>query len=55
MLSGFLLENHAHLQQPQGTDWPAVYRRVGVYEASKLEAHFKVLDCMWALGGELTV
>jgi dihydroflavonol-4-reductase len=62
MLSGFMLENHAHLQrvgvdlaQPQRTDWPAVYRRVGGYEGSKLEAHFKVLACMQALGGELTV
>jgi dihydroflavonol-4-reductase len=55
-----MLENHAHpqrvgvdLQQPQRTDWPAVYRRVGGYEGSKLQAHFKVLECMQALGGEL--
>jgi dihydroflavonol-4-reductase len=62
MLSGFMLENHAHLQrvgvdleQPQRTDWPAVYRRVGGYEGSKLEAHFKVLECMQTLAGELTI
>ena len=62
LVSGFMLENHAHLQrvgvdlqQPARTDWPAVYRRVGGYEGSKLEAHFKVLDCMQALGGELTI
>ncbi|MBF7731156.1 SDR family oxidoreductase [Pseudomonas sp. N040] len=62
MLGGFMLENHAHLQRvgvdlsvPARTDWPAVYRRVGGYEGSKLEAHFKVLACMQALGGELTI
>lgn len=62
MVSGFMLENHAHLQrvgvdlqQPARTDWPAVYRRVGGYEGSKLEAHFKVLECMQTLGGELTI
>ena len=62
MVSGFMLGNHAHLQrvgvdlqQPARTDWPAVYRRVGGYEGSKLEAHFKVLECMQTLGGELTI
>lgn len=62
MVSGFMLENHAHLQRigvdlerPERTDWPAVYRRVGGYEGSKLEAHFKVLECMQTLGGELTI
>jgi dihydroflavonol-4-reductase len=62
MVSGFMLENHEHLQrvgvdlqQPARTDWPAVYRRVGGYEGSKLEAHFKVLESMQALGGELTI
>lgn len=62
MVSGFMLENHAHLQrvgvdleQPARTDWPALYRRVGGYEGSKLEAHFKVVECMQALGGELTI
>lgn len=62
MVSGFMLENHAHLQRvgvdlewPARTDWPAVYRRVGGYEGSKLEAHFKVIECMQALGGELTI
>jgi dihydroflavonol-4-reductase len=62
LVSGFMLENHAHLQrvgvdlqQPARTDWPAVYRRVGGYEGSKLEAHFKVLEFMQTLGGELTI
>lgn len=62
LVSGFMLANHGHLQrigvdlqQPARTDWPAVYRRVGGYEGSKLEAHFKVLECMQALGGELTI
>lgn len=62
MLSGFMLENHAHLrrvgvdlEQPEQTDWPAVYRRVGGYEGSKLEAHFRVLKCMQTLGGDLTI
>jgi nucleoside-diphosphate-sugar epimerase len=62
MVSGFMLENQAHLQRigidlndPLQTDWPALYRRVGGYEGSKLEAHFRVLDCMHQLGGELTV
>ncbi|OYT95033.1 MAG: NAD-dependent dehydratase [Pseudomonas sp. PGPPP3] len=62
MVGGYMLENHAHLRrvgvdlrQPQRTDWPAVYRRVGGYEGSKLEAHFQVLARMQALGGELTI
>jgi dihydroflavonol-4-reductase len=62
LVSGFMLENHGHLQrvgvdleQPARTDWPAVYRRVGGYEGSKLEAHFKVLECMQTLDGELTI
>lgn len=62
MVGGFMLENHGHLrrvginlQQPEQTDWPAVYRRVGGYEGSKLEAHFKVLAQMQAQGGELTI
>src|SRR3990167_1054973 len=62
MVSGFMLENHENLQrvgvdleQPARTDWRALYRRVGGYEGSKMEAHFKVLECMRALGGELTI
>lgn len=44
-ISGFMLENHAHLNRlgidpatPSHTEWPKVYRRAGGYEASKLEA-----------------
>ncbi|MFB4414173.1 SDR family oxidoreductase, partial [Pantoea sp. ANP04] len=53
---------HEHLQRigidprsAQQTHWPAVYRRVGGYEASKLEAHFATLELISAKGGELTV
>ncbi|WP_339804180.1 NAD-dependent epimerase/dehydratase family protein [uncultured Marinobacter sp.] len=48
-VSGFMLENHAHLralgidlEQPEKTGWDQVYRRAGTYEASKLEAAFRV-------------
>jgi nucleoside-diphosphate-sugar epimerase len=44
-ISGFMLENHAHLNRlgidpaiPSHTEWAKVYRRAGGYEASKLEA-----------------
>lgn len=50
-VSGFMLANSAHLQRlgidpasAAGTDWPRVYRRAGAYEASKLEAAFRVRD-----------
>lgn len=62
MIGGYMLNNHEHLQrigidprQPELTNWPAVYRRVGGYEASKLEAHFATLQVMSAKGGEMTV
>ncbi|UVM24454.1 SDR family oxidoreductase [Pseudomonas wadenswilerensis] len=62
MIGGYMLKNHAHLrnigidpQRPQLTDWPAVYRQVGGYEASKLEAHFATLQVMSAQRGEMTV
>ena len=62
MIGGYMLNNHEHLQrigidprQPELTNWPAVYRRVGGYEASKLEAHFATLQVMSAQGGEMTV
>ncbi|MGN8275061.1 SDR family oxidoreductase [Pseudomonas sp. SMN5] len=62
MIGGYMLKNHEHLQRigidlrcPELTDWPAVYRRVGSYEASKLEAHFATLALMSAKGGEMTV
>lgn len=61
MVGGFMLRNHVHLQrlgvdlqQPDSSDWPAVYRRSGGYEGSKIEAHFAVLRRMRELGGRLT-
>lgn len=49
MVSGFMIENHQHLKSlgidvdtPMETDWPAVYRQVGAYEASKLEGALRV-------------
>lgn len=61
-VGGYMLKNHQHLrtigidpQRAQLTDWPAVYRKVGGYEASKLEAHFATLQVMSAQGGEVTV
>ena len=48
-ISGFMLENHAHLQRlgindddPARVDWRRVYRRAGGYEASKLEAAIRI-------------
>ncbi len=62
MIGGYMLKNHEHLQRigidprhPQLTNWPAVYRHVGGYEGSKLEAHFATLEVMAAKGGEITV
>jgi nucleoside-diphosphate-sugar epimerase len=62
MIGGYMLKNHEHLQRigidpryPERTNWPAVYRRVGGYEGSKLEAHFATLEVMSAKGGEITV
>lgn len=49
MVGGYMLCNGQHLARvgvntrlPETTDWPAVYRRVGGYEGSKLEAHYRV-------------
>ncbi|MET1078753.1 MAG: SDR family oxidoreductase [Pseudomonas sp.] len=62
MVGGYMLENTAHLQRvgvdlqaPEHTDWPAVYRQVGGYEGSKLEAHFRVLQAVQASGAALTL
>ncbi|CAB5711908.1 short chain dehydrogenase [Delftia tsuruhatensis] len=62
MTGGYMLKNHEHLQRigidpgrPERTNWPAVYRNVGAYEGSKLEAHFATLEVMAARGGKLTV
>lgn len=62
MFGGYMLKNAEQLQRigidiahPELTNWPAVYRRVGAYEASKLEAHFSTLGVMSAAGGEMAV
>ncbi|WP_327437775.1 SDR family oxidoreductase [Pseudomonas donghuensis] len=62
LIGGYMLKNHQHLQnigidprRPELTNWPAVYRQVGGYEASKLEAYFATLQVMSAQGGEITV
>jgi len=62
MIGGYMLKNHEHLRnigidprRPELTDWPAVYRQVGGYEASKLEAYFATLQVMSARGGDITV
>ncbi|TNE77306.1 MAG: NAD-dependent epimerase/dehydratase family protein [Gammaproteobacteria bacterium] len=48
-ISGFMLENRAHLEKlgitsddPEQVNWSQVYRRAGSYEASKLEAAIRV-------------
>lgn len=48
-VSGFMLANTAHLErigvrpsEPERTDWPRIYRKLGGYEASKLEGAFSV-------------
>lgn len=48
-ISGFMLENTAHLNRlginldaPATTNWPGVYQKAGAYEASKLEAAFRM-------------
>lgn len=50
MVGGYMLANREHLarlgidlQEPHRSDWARVYRRTGGYEASKLEAHFRLL------------
>lgn len=58
LVSGFMLENRAHQREiginpdhPLDTPWTRVYDRVGAYEASKLEAHYRAV----ALANELGV
>ncbi|TGG92843.1 NAD-dependent epimerase/dehydratase family protein [Natronospirillum operosum] len=58
--SGFMLENQEHLRRlgisqddPQHTDWDQVYRCTGAYEASKLEATFRLRAFARKSGTEL--
>lgn len=62
MVGGFMLQNLAHLahigvdiQRPEDTNWPAVYRRAGGYEGSKLEAHFEVIRYMQEADADYTI
>src|SRR5690606_30174196 len=54
-VSGLMLANTGHLQRlgidtgtSARTDWPRLYRRAGAYEASKLEAAFRVREAAGA-------
>ncbi|HEX5362074.1 MAG TPA: SDR family oxidoreductase [Fluviicoccus sp.] len=60
-VSGYMLTFPGHLASlgihgdGSGVDWPAVYRRTGSYEASKLEGHFAVKRAAGRRGVPLTV
>ncbi len=59
-LSGFMLTIEPHLRAlgidaAGHADWPAVYRQVGAYEASKFEAHFAIKHLAQKLDVPLTV
>jgi thioester reductase-like protein len=62
MVGGFMLQNLNHLASigvddecPENTNWPAVYRRVGGYEGSKIESHFAVIRYMQDAGADYTI
>lgn len=57
LIGGFMLENAVHQREigidpdhPLASPWPAIYRRVGAYEASKLEAHYRAVALARELG-----
>ncbi len=57
LMGGFMLENRVHQREigidpdnPLASPWPAIYRRVGAYEASKLEAHYRAVALAQELG-----
>jgi thioester reductase-like protein len=60
-VSGYMLTMTEHLHKlgisgdGSKTDWPAIYQRVGAYEASKLEVHFAIKRAALALKVPLTV
>ncbi|MCU4579636.1 SDR family oxidoreductase [Acinetobacter gyllenbergii] len=61
-VSGYMLTILSHLQQagvcleqPDNTDWPAVYQHLGAYEASKIEAHFAWIQQAQQLSVDWTI
>lgn len=59
-VSGYMMTIKAHLQQlgvsrDGAADWPKLYQQVGVYEASKIEAHYAIKAQAAALQMPLTV
>jgi dihydroflavonol-4-reductase len=61
-VSGYMLTMQQHLQQaginlamPEQTDWDSVYKKLGAYEASKIEAHYAWIQQATTLGISWTV
>jgi dihydroflavonol-4-reductase len=61
-VSGYMLTMTDHLKQaginismPMQTDWPKVYKRLGAYEASKIEAHYQLITTCQSLGLDWTI
>lgn len=62
MVGGYMVQNLIHLahigvdlEDPEKTDWSAVYGRVGGYEGSKIEAHFVVTRYLQETGADYTI
>lgn len=60
-VSGYMLTMHKHLQQlgisglAENANWAKIYQQIGVYEASKIEAHFAIKRLSQTLNIPLTV
>lgn len=61
-MSGYMLTIKDHLyqagvyiEQPERTDWQAVYQRLGAYEASKIEANFAWIQQAQGLSVDWTI
>lgn len=61
-VSGYMLTMHSHLQQaginlevPEQTNWEGVYKKLGAYEASKIEAHYAWMQQATTLGLNWTI
>ncbi|WP_336938384.1 SDR family oxidoreductase [Acinetobacter modestus] len=61
-VSGYMLTIQSHIQkagvrleQPNRTDWQAVYQQLGAYEASKIEAHYAWIQCAEKLSIDWTI